>query len=130
VDKELSEAGLKARREMYGAEFVDKALASTDDFTREFFHDFANEHVWGYLWSRPGLPRNTRSLVMLAILAAAGKSEEIKLQTGAALRNGCTPEEIKEVFLQAAVYCGVPAGVDAFKAAQPVVAEFRAASQV
>jgi 4-carboxymuconolactone decarboxylase len=121
-DEERHDAGLQVRREVLGAEYVDRAAANADPFTQDL-QDYLNKFCWGVAWTRTGLDRRTRSLITLAILGATGKTTEIKTHTLGALRNGCTPEEIKEVFLHLATYVGVPSTVDAFRAAQPVVAE-------
>jgi 4-carboxymuconolactone decarboxylase len=122
MPSERYEQGLQVRREVLGGEYVDKALSSVDGFTEEL-QDFVTEQCWGVVWTRPGLERKTRSLITLAILASTNKYTELKAHTRGALRNGCSPEEIREVFLQCAVYAGVPSAVEAFRAAQPVVAE-------
>src|ERR687886_1786244 len=123
-DEKRYEAGLAARREVLGDEYVDRSLSGADEFTEEL-QDYLNENCWGFAWTRPGLERKVRSLVTIAVLAATNKSQELKTHTLGALRNGCTPEEIKEVFLHLAIYAGVPTAVDAFRIAQPVVAEWR-----
>src|ERR1700755_37246 len=84
------------------------------------FQDVTTEYCWGYVWTRPGLPKKTRSMLNLAMLAALNRSPELKLHVNGALNNGLTKEEIKEVFLQVAIYCGIPAGLDAFKTASGV----------
>lgn len=127
-DEERYAAGLRVRREVLGEEYVDQALNSADDFSSEL-QDHLNRFAWGVAWTRDGLDRRTRSLLTLGLLTALGKTAEIKTHTRGALRNGCTPDEIKEVFLHTAVYAGVPAAVDAFRSAQPVVQEFRAPAQ-
>jgi 4-carboxymuconolactone decarboxylase len=111
--------GLKTRREVLGATYVDKAMAGTDDFSAPFV-DLLNTYCWNDIWNRPGLPRKTRSLLNLAMLSALGKEHELKLHINGALNNGLTKEEIREVFLQVAVYCGVPAAVVSFRAAKEV----------
>jgi 4-carboxymuconolactone decarboxylase len=121
-DDERYQAGLRVRREVLGDEYVDRAVAGADAFTQDL-QEYLNKFCWGVAWTRPGLDRRTRSLVTLAILGATGKTAEVKTHTLGALRNGCTPEQIKEVFLHLATYVGVPSAVDAFRAAQPVVAE-------
>ena len=108
---------------MLGPEYTDKALGAVDDFTSEW-QDFVTEQCWGLVWTRAGLERKVRSLVTLAILVSTNKFTEAKAHTLGALRNGCTPEEIREVFLHCAVYTGIPSAVEAFRAAQPVIAEF------
>jgi 4-carboxymuconolactone decarboxylase len=118
----LFEKGLKARREVLGAEYVDKSLATANEFMRAF-QDITTEWCWGYAWTRPGLDRKTRSLLNLAMLTALNRAPEIKLHVRGALNNGVTVDEIKEVLLHATVYCGIPAGLDAFKAANEVLKE-------
>ena len=120
-------AGLKIRREVLGDEYVERAMTGADDFTGEL-QEFLNGNCWGYAWTREGIDRRTRSLVTLAILGTLGRVNELKAHTLGALRNGCTPGEIKEVLLHVAVYAGAPAAVDAFRAAQPVVSDFRDSS--
>jgi 3-oxoadipate enol-lactonase/4-carboxymuconolactone decarboxylase len=116
------DTGIKIRREVLGDAHVDRALASADDFSGDF-QEFLTRYTWGEIWDRPGLDRRTRSCVTLTALVAGGHLEELASHTRAALRNGLTPDEIKEVLLQAAVYCGVPAANSAFKVAQQVVRE-------
>ena len=119
---ELFTRGLTARREVLGAAYVDKSLESANDFMMAFQH-MTTEWCWGYAWTRPGLDRKTRSLVNLAMLTALNRSPEIKLHVRGALNNGVTVDEIKEVLIHATVYCGIPAGLDAFKAANDVLKE-------
>ena len=102
--------GLKSRREVLGDTYVDRALQNASEFGQPL-QDLLIENCWGTVWNRPGLPRQTRSLVTLAMLAALRAPQEIKTHVLGALRNGCSVEEIQEVFLQAAVYCGAPAGI-------------------
>ncbi|MDX3746406.1 4-carboxymuconolactone decarboxylase [Streptomyces sp. AK08-02] len=116
------DAGMKVRREVLGDAHVDLALAQADEFSGDF-QDFVTRYAWGEIWSRPGLDRRSRSCVTLAALVAGGHLDELAFHTRAALRNGLTPVEIKEVLLQAAVYCGVPAANSAFKVAQQVIRE-------
>src|SRR6202050_4951051 len=123
---DLYEKGMKARREVLGDDYVDRALASVDDFNREF-QQMVTEHAWGAIWTRPGLPRKQRSLINLAMLAALNRPEEFELHFRGALKNGCTREELKETLLQIAVYCGMPAGVAAFRIARKVLAEGKSA---
>jgi len=120
--QKLFEEGLKVRREVLGAEYVDGGLAKANDFMMAF-QRITTEWCWGYAWTRPGLDRKTRSLLNLAMLTALNRPNEIKLHTKGALANGVTPEEIKEVLLHATVYCGIPAGLDAFKVANAVLEE-------
>jgi 4-carboxymuconolactone decarboxylase len=108
------------RREVLGADYVDGGIARADEFMMAF-QRITTEWCWGYAWTRDGLDRRTRSMLNLAMLTALGRSAEIRLHTKGALANGLTPEEIKEVLLHATVYCGIPAGLDAFKAAHEVL---------
>jgi 4-carboxymuconolactone decarboxylase len=117
MDKERYEAGLAVRREVLGDDYVDKAVAATDDFSKPF-QDLINEYCWGTVWSRPGLPRKTRSLINIALLTAMSKPDELKLHLRGALNNGCSKEEIMEVLLHTAVYCGMPAAVASFRTAR------------
>lgn len=112
--------GLEVRRAVLGAEYVDGSLAKADDFMMAF-QEITTEWCWGYAWTRPGLERKTRSMLNLAMLTALGKPAELKLHVKGALTNGVTVDEIKEILLHAAVYCGIPAGLDAFKAAHEVL---------
>jgi 4-carboxymuconolactone decarboxylase len=114
--------GLKIRREVLGDEHVDRAVASTTAFTADF-QDLITRYAWGEIWARPGLDRRTRSCMTLALLVALGRLEELELHVPAALRNGLTPDEIKEVLLHTAVYCGVPTANSAFAVAQRVLDE-------
>lgn len=127
ANKELYDAGLKVRREVLGAEYVDKQLdaAKTDDFARAI-QEMVTEYCWGYGWTRPGLDRKTRSMLNLAMLTALNRPNEIKAHVRGALNNGVTRDEIREVLVHATVYCGIPAGVDAFRNAREVLAEIDA----
>ncbi|MBQ0825541.1 bifunctional 3-oxoadipate enol-lactonase/4-carboxymuconolactone decarboxylase PcaDC [Streptomyces tagetis] len=116
------EAGLKVRRDVLGDAHVDRALARADAFAGEF-QELVTRYAWGEVWDRPGLDRRTRSCVTLATLVAGGHLDDLAVHTRAALRNGLTPDEIKEVLLQSAVYCGVPAANGAFRVAQQVIRE-------
>ncbi|MFE9681021.1 4-carboxymuconolactone decarboxylase [Streptomyces sp. NPDC002701] len=116
------EAGIKVRREVLGDAHVDRALAQADEFSGDF-QEFVTRYAWGEIWDRPGLDRRSRSCVTLTALVAGGHLDELAFHTRAALRNGLTPVEIKEVLLQAAVYCGVPAANSAFRVAQQVIRE-------
>jgi 4-carboxymuconolactone decarboxylase len=117
---EMFENGLQTRREVLGADYVDASLAQADDFMMAY-QRIATEWAWDYAWNRPGLDRRTRSLLNLAMLTAMGKSAELKLHVKGALNNGVTVEEIKEVLLHASVYCGIPAGLEAFRSAHEVL---------
>jgi 4-carboxymuconolactone decarboxylase len=116
------EQGLEIRKEVLGTEHVERSLAAAEDFSRPF-QELITEYCWGAVWGRPGLPRKTRSLLNLAMLTALNREEEFKLHVRAAFRNGVTREEIAEVLLQAAIYCGVPAANSAFKQAREVFAQ-------
>lgn len=114
------EKGLKVRREVLGADYVDSSIAKADDFMMAF-QDITTEWCWGYAWTRPGLDKKTRSMLNLAMLTALKAPNEIKLHVRGALANGVTVDEIKEVLLHATVYSGIPAGLEAFKAAHEVL---------
>ncbi len=116
------EAGLAIRRRVMGDEFVDRAFARATEFSWPL-QEFITEHAWGSVWCRPGLDLATRSLVTLAMLAALGRGHELAGHVRGALNNGVTPEAIREVLLQAAVYCGVPLAAEAFRHAEAVLAE-------
>jgi 4-carboxymuconolactone decarboxylase len=119
--KERFDSGLKTRREVLGPKYVDQAMANVDDFNREFT-ELLNTYCWNDIWNRPGLPRKARSMLNLAMLTALGKEHELKLHIRGALNNGLTKDEIKEIFMQAAIYAGVPAAVVAFRCAKEVFA--------
>ena len=121
-DRERHEAGMKVRRAVLGDAHVDKAEKNKDAFT-EPFQDFITRYAWGEIWSRPGLPRNTRSLITLAMMVALNRNDEFRMHVRAALNNEVTREEIQELLLQSAIYCGVPAANAAFHIAQGVFAE-------
>lgn len=116
------EEGLEVRKAVLGGEFVENALRSADDFNRPL-QELVTEYCWGAVWTRPGLTRKTRSMLNLAMLTALNRPHELKMHVRGALRNGVTKEEIREVLLQAAIYAGVPAGVDAFRVAREVLDE-------
>jgi len=121
-DRERHEAGMKVRRAVLGNAHVDKAEKNKDAFT-EPFQDFITRYAWGEIWSRPGLPRSTRSLITLAMMVALNRNDEFRMHVRAALNNEVTREEIQELLLQSAIYCGVPAANAAFHIAQGVFAE-------
>jgi 4-carboxymuconolactone decarboxylase len=114
--------GMKVRRAVLGDEYVDRATASATEFNREF-QDYITRNAWGEIWTRPGLPRRTRSLLTIAMLIAVNQKDELRLHIRAAFNNGVTRDEIKEVLLQSAVYCGVPAANSAFHIAAEVFGE-------
>ena len=117
--KERYDAGLKMRTEVLGREWVEKSTAGVDEFNREFT-DLLNTYCWNDIWNRPGLSRKMRSVLNLGMLTALGKEHELKLHLRGALNNGLNKDEIKEVLLQTAIYCGVPAAVVAFRCAKEV----------
>lgn len=116
------ERGLQVRREVLGDAHVERSLAKAGDFSRPM-QEFVTEHCWGAIWSRPGLERRERSLVNLGMLTALNRSHELRVHVRGAVRNGCTREEIQEVLLQAAIYCGVPAAMEAFRVAEAALEE-------
>jgi 4-carboxymuconolactone decarboxylase len=118
----MTDEGMKIRRDVLGDEHVDGAIARTTEFTADF-QDLITRYAWGEIWARPGLDRKTRSAITLTALIALGRDEELAMHVRAALRNGLTPDEIKEVLLQSAIYCGVPAANAAFAVAQRVLDE-------
>jgi 4-carboxymuconolactone decarboxylase len=118
-DRERHEQGMKVRRAVLGDAHVDRTVARANDFNREF-QDLITRYAWGEIWTRPGLPRHTRSLLTVAMMVALNRSEEFKLHVRAAFNNGVTREEIREVLLQCAIYCGVPAANSAFHMAEEV----------
>ena len=120
MNNEKHKAGMAVRREVLGDEYVDKAVANTTEFTKPLQTMIA-ENCWGEVWVRDGLPKKTRSMITIAMLVALKMSAELKAHVLGALRNGCTVEEIQEVLLQATVYCGVPAGVEAFRTAKEII---------
>ena len=115
------EAGLAVRRAVLGDEYVDRSLQEADEFMAPF-QRLVTEYCWGDVWTRDDLPRPTRSLLNIAMLTALNRPDELRLHVRGALNNGCTPEEIRGVLLQAAIYCGIPAALSAFKIARDVVA--------
>ena len=122
MSDEQYDRGMKVRREVLGDEHVDGAIERTTEFTADF-QDLITRYAWGEIWTRPGLDRRTRSAITITALVAAGRHEELAMHVRAALRNGLTQDEIKEVLLQTAVYCGVPAANSAFAIAQRVLDE-------
>jgi len=119
---ERYEAGLRVRREVLGAEHVDRSLAHASDFSRPM-QELVTEYCWGTIWARPGLARRERSLINLAMLTALNRSHELRVHVRGAIANGCTRQEIQETLLQAAIYCGVPAAMEAFRVADSVLEE-------
>jgi 4-carboxymuconolactone decarboxylase len=124
-DDTLFERGLKIRKEVLGEDYVNKSIAGADDFTRTMA-EWSTEFCWGALWTRPGLDRRSRSIANLSMISALNRPNELKLHVKAAVKNGVTRDEIKEVLLQVAVYCGVPAGIDSFRIAREAFKEMDA----
>jgi 4-carboxymuconolactone decarboxylase len=125
MNDELYERGLAIRKSVLGKEYVEKSLASADDFTMPL-QRLVTEYCWGACWGREELPKKTRSMLNLAMLACLGRNHELKIHTKGAIRNGCSKDEIREVLLQVAIYCGVPAAVDSFRIAKEALAELDA----
>jgi 4-carboxymuconolactone decarboxylase len=123
MSKELWDKGLAVRKEVLGAEYVERNLKAADDFNMPM-QELVTESCWGWLWARPNLPRKTRSIVNLAMLSALNRPHEFKVHVRGALVNGVTREEIREILLQVAVYCGMPAGVEAFRLAREAMKEY------
>jgi 4-carboxymuconolactone decarboxylase len=119
VNQDLFDQGLKTRREVLGSEYVDAALKNADEFNLPM-QELVTQYCWGDVWNRPGLDRRTRSLLNLAMLTALNRPHELKLHVRGAINNGVTKDEIREVFLQSAIYCGVPAAIDSFRSAKEV----------
>ena len=122
MDNERYEQGLRMRREMLGAEYVDRAIAGADDFTRPF-QELVTEYVWGDLWHREGLSKRERILINLAILSATNMPNEVRLYVDIARRFGMSPDDVREVFMHTAVYTGVPRALEAFRVAREVYQE-------
>jgi 4-carboxymuconolactone decarboxylase len=121
-DRERYDKGMEVRRAVLGDDHVNRSLQNLDDFNREF-QDLITRYAWGEIWARPGLTRRSRSLIVIATMVALNRPEEVRLHLRAAFNNGVTRDEIKEVLLQSAIYCGVPAANSAFYAAEEVFAE-------
>lgn len=124
-NKERFDKGLKIRREVLGADYVDRSLAGADEFTMPM-QQLVTEYCWGEVWGRETLDRKTRSLLNLAMISALNRPHELKLHVRGALNNGLSKEEIREVFLQVAIYCGVPAAIDSFRVAREAFKEAEA----
>ncbi len=122
ADKATFDRGLEIRKATLGAEFVENSLKTADDFNMPM-QELTTEYCWGYVWGREGLPRKTRSMLNLAMISALNRPHELKMHVKGALKNGVTKEEIREIFMQVAIYCGVPAGVDSFRVAREAFAE-------
>ena len=122
MDKQTFEKGLEIRKSVLGAEFVDAAFKSADDFNRPM-QELVTEYCWGAVWGREDLSKKTRSMLNLAMISCLNRPHELKLHIAGALKNGVTRDEIREVFLQVAIYAGVPAAVDSFRSAREVFAQ-------
>ena len=122
MNKAKCDEGLQVRRAVLGDEYVDKAISQMDEFSRPL-QEMVTEYCWGTVWTRPELPRKIRSMINLAMLTALNRPHELKIHIRGALHNGCIKEEIREVLLQTAIYCGLPAAIGSFRAAREVFAE-------
>jgi 4-carboxymuconolactone decarboxylase len=122
MNQESFEKGLQTRREVLGADYVDASLKSADAFNMPM-QELVTEYCWNEIWNRPGLDRKTRSIINLAMLTALNRPHELKLHVRGAVNNGVTKDEISEIFLQSAIYCGVPAAIDSFRGAKEVFKE-------
>jgi 4-carboxymuconolactone decarboxylase len=125
MDQKTFDTGLEIRKAVLGAEFVEKSFASADDFNRPM-QELTTEYCWGAVWGRDTLDRRTRSLLNLAMISALNRPHELKMHVKGALKNGVSKDEIREVFLQVAIYCGIPAGVDSFRIAREAFADLDA----
>jgi 4-carboxymuconolactone decarboxylase len=121
-NQEAFDQGLKTRREVLGADYVDGAIRNADDFNMPM-QELVTEYCWNSIWNRPGLDRRTRSMLNLAMITALNRPHELKLHVRGAINNGLAKNDIQEVFLQAAIYCGVPAAIDSFRVAKEVFKE-------
>ena len=122
MNKEAFEKGLKTRREVLGAEYVDNSIQNADAFNMPM-QELVTEYCWNEIWNRPRLDRRTRSIINLSMITALNRPHELKLHVRGAINNGLSKEDIQEVFLQAAIYCGVPAAIDSFRCAKEVFTE-------
>ncbi|GAB13787.1 4-carboxymuconolactone decarboxylase [Arthrobacter globiformis NBRC 12137] len=125
INQELFDKGLATRREVLGEEYVQRSLDSADEFSMPM-QELVTQYCWGDVWNRPGLERAQRSLINLAMISALNRPHELKVHVRGAVRNGVTKEQIKEVFLQVAIYCGVPAALESFRLAREVFEEMEA----
>jgi 4-carboxymuconolactone decarboxylase len=128
VGQDRFDEGLKLRKQVLGADYVERSMANADEFSRPM-QELSTEYCWGYVWTRPGLALRDRSLVNIGMISALNRPHELKLHIKAALTNGLTRAEIREVLLQVAVYCGVPAGIDSVRIAREAFAEIDQAQQ-
>ena len=127
MDKETYERGLQIRKDVLGVDYVENSLKTADDFNRPM-QELSTEYCWGYVWGREGLPRKTRSMLNLAMISALNRPHELKIHVKGALKNGVTRDEIREILMQVAIYCGVPAGMDSFRIAREAFKEIDQAS--
>src|ERR1700704_6841379 len=125
MDKARFDKGLEVRTAVLGKDYVEASMKNADDFNRPF-QELVTEYCWGAIWGRDGLPRKTRSMLNIAMLSALNRNHELRMHLKGALVNGVTKDEIKEILLQVAIYCGVPAGVDSFRTAREVFAQIDA----
>ena len=128
MSNEKFEKGLALRKQVLGADYVEKSMASADSFSMPM-QELSTEYCWGHVWTRPGLELRERSLINIAMISALNRPHELKLHVKAALNNGLTRDQIREVILQVAVYCGVPAGIDSTRIAREAFAEIDAAKK-
>ena len=128
MSQDLYQVGLEIRKAVLGKEYVEKSLANADELSRPMV-ELSTEYCWGRIWSRPGLSRRDRSLINLAMISALNRPHELKIHVKGALTNGVTREEMCEVFLQVAIYCGIPAGIDSVRIAREALAEVDAAGR-
>ena len=126
MSNEVFDRGMKIRKEVLGAEFVEKSFASADDFNKPM-QELTTEYCWDEIWNRPGLDRRSRSLLNLGMISALNRPHELRLHVRGAINNGITPAELQEVFLQVAIYCGVPAALDSLCNAREVLKEMKLA---
>jgi 4-carboxymuconolactone decarboxylase len=129
VGQDRFDEGMKLRKQVLGADYVERSMAGADEFSLAV-QELSTEYCWGYVWTRPGLALRDRSLINIAMISALNRPHELKLHVKAALNNGVTREEIREVLLQVAVYCGVPAGIDSTRIAREAFAEVDQAKKV
>jgi 4-carboxymuconolactone decarboxylase len=128
MNKDMFEKGIEIRKSVLGAEFVENSLKTADDFNMPM-QELTTEYCWGAVWGRDGLPRKTRSMLNIAMLSALNRPHELKMHVKGALKNGVTKDEIREILLQVAIYCGIPAGVDSFRAAREAFADLAKATE-
>ncbi|MBU3580049.1 carboxymuconolactone decarboxylase family protein [Polynucleobacter sp. 73C-SIWE] len=122
MDKDAFEKGLKTRREVLGSEYVDNSIKNAGEFNMPM-QELVTQYAWNEIWNRPGLDRRSRSMINLAMLTALNRPHELKLHLKGAINNGLTKDEIREILMQTAIYCGVPAAIDSFRCAKEVFAE-------